>query len=297
MDFAKNILPGLGGPTLTPAVKDLKSLIEGSPEFLKLSTEMFTQVRPDILGLANNFISFISSLNNLAQNAPVFSSTSSKHGYAGCPFTELLRPYISTPAGYKLFVNPKVNDTLIKILGEWNIFLSSSKSTDVLTEKPNGWFSPEALSAMPNFEATYVCDRNLPYWEFSSWDNFFTRKLWDGARPIADPHNPNIITSACDATTYRVAKYVKKEDSFWIKEQSYSLHQMMNGNPIADQFVGGTVYQGYLGVTSYHRWHSPVTGLVAKILTVPGTICAVQSDSTASTDMLRASQGYAAHVA
>jgi phosphatidylserine decarboxylase len=38
-----------------------------------------------------------------------------------------------------------------------------------------------------------------------------------------------------------------------------------------DKFVGGTVFQGFLEVTGYHRWHSPVTGIIKKVLPIEGT--------------------------
>jgi phosphatidylserine decarboxylase len=38
-----------------------------------------------------------------------------------------------------------------------------------------------------------------------------------------------------------------------------------------EEFKGGTIFQGFLEVTGYHRWHSPVTGTIVKILPIEGT--------------------------
>jgi phosphatidylserine decarboxylase len=38
-----------------------------------------------------------------------------------------------------------------------------------------------------------------------------------------------------------------------------------NKNHIAEHFEGGTVYQGSLKATNYHRWHSPVDGIIEDI--------------------------------
>jgi phosphatidylserine decarboxylase len=46
---------------------------------------------------------------------------------------------------------------------------------------------------------------------------------------------------------------------------------MLAGDTLADQFVGGTIYQAFLSALSYHRWHSPVSGTVRKAYLVPGT--------------------------
>ena len=46
---------------------------------------------------------------------------------------------------------------------------------------------------------------------------------------------------------------------------------MLAFDPLADQFVGGTIYQAFLSALSYHRWHSPVTGTVKNSYVVDGT--------------------------
>ena len=44
------------------------------------------------------------------------------------------------------------------------------------------------------------------------------------------------------------------------------------------RFYNGTVYQAYLSVWDYHRWHSPVNGIVRKVINVPGAYYAVPPD-------------------
>lgn len=36
------------------------------------------------------------------------------------------------------------------------------------------------------------------------------------------------------------------------------------------QFPGGTVFQVFLSMLKYHRWHSPVNGTVERVVAVPG---------------------------
>jgi phosphatidylserine decarboxylase len=45
---------------------------------------------------------------------------------------------------------------------------------------------------------------------------------------------------------------------------------MLNNDKLAERFYGGTVYQGFLSPTSYHRWHSPVSGTILKTELVHG---------------------------
>ena len=58
------------------------------------------------------------------------------------------------------------------------------------------------------------------YWGFKSWNDFFARKLVEGARPIAEPDDNKVIVSACDSTTYEISRNVQKYSEFWIKSQS-----------------------------------------------------------------------------
>jgi phosphatidylserine decarboxylase len=46
---------------------------------------------------------------------------------------------------------------------------------------------------------------------------------------------------------------------------------MLADDPWSEQFVGGTIYQAFLSALSYHRWHSPVAGRVAKAYVKDGT--------------------------
>ena len=66
-------------------------------------------------------------------------------------------------------------------------------------------------------------------------------------------------------------KNVKLEDDFWLKDNRYSLRDMVSPQNLNDfglnpeiihEFVGGTVYQAFLNPWCYHRWHSPVDGKI-----------------------------------
>ena len=45
---------------------------------------------------------------------------------------------------------------------------------------------------------------------------------------------------------------------------------MLANDPFAEQFVGGIVYQAFLNILMYHRWHSPVNGKIVKSYIVSG---------------------------
>jgi len=101
--------------------------------------------------------------------------------------------------------------------------------------------------------------------------DFFTRRVHDAARPVASPDDDGVIANACESKVYNVATGVRLRDKFWIKGQPYSVTDMLANDALAPQFNGGTVYQAFLSALSYHRWHSPVSGVVKKAYVVDGT--------------------------
>ena len=71
---------------------------------------------------------------------------------------------------------------------------------------------------------------------------------------------------------------------------------LANDNSV-DQFVGGTVYQAFLGARNYHRWHSPVAGTIMRAFVQEGTYHSEADSEGADAVEPRNSQSYLAHVA
>ena len=262
--------------SLLPVMEELKDLIESDPEIYMLFHQMFSQVpnkapyNQDPTGKpqVRDYHHMLQLINQILTKAPEFN----KSGLVGFPINAILDWPMGTEAGASAFLNPKVNAQLKKILNEWAVFLDSPDSRTVLSTDPrSGWFGEDAHVAMPDFVENFICDSALPYYGFTSWDNFFTRQFREGKRPIASPDDDAVIANACESAPYRIATDVKNRDQFWIKAQPYSMEYMMDGDPLAEQFVGGTVYQAFLSAFAYHRWHSPVSGKIVKTTVVDGT--------------------------
>lgn len=135
------------------------------------------------------------------------------------------------------------------------------------------------------------------HWGFKSWNDFFTRRFIDSARPVACPEDDNVIGSACESTPYRISTGVQRQDRFWIKRQPYSLNDLLANDQTVDQFAGGTVYQAFLSATNYHRWHSPVSGAIVRAFVQEGTYYSEDDSEGAQAVDPTTSQSYLAHVA
>ena len=144
---------------------------------------------------------------------------------------------MGTPAGFATFSDPRVNAHFKRILDQWSSFLRSPDSRYVLTTDEHGWFGPSASKKMADFEKTFVCDPAAEYHGFNSWDDFFTRQFRPGVRPVAAPDNDSVITNACEASVYRIAQDIKATDRFWMKGEPYSLHHMLNQDPLIESAV------------------------------------------------------------
>jgi len=255
--------------TLHPVIAEFRDLIESDAEIFMLFSQMFAQVprrapyNQDPTGKAQvrDYPHMLQLLNTIMTHAPEFDRT----GLVGCPINTIFDWSMGTAAGMAAFLNERVNAQLKKVLNAWGRFLSSADSTYVLNEHPQqGWFGADALNAMPNFAREFVCDPAQPHWGFRSWDDFFTRQLRAGVRPIAQPSDDAVVVNACESAPYRIARHLNYRDTFWIKSQPYSIVHMLANDPLAPLFSGATVYQAYLSPLSYHRWHSPVSGTVTK---------------------------------
>ena len=269
---------GCGGSKLHPVIQDLQILIETDPQLFMLFHTMFEEVptkpRPasgilpvSPLGL-QNYQEMLEALNVIIQQAPAYTTTL----WAGFPINYEFREVMCTESGRVAFLNEKVNAQLKRILNEWASFLDSTDSVAVLNDdSAEGWFGVAAMRDMPNFADNFDCDPSRPHYGYSSWGEFFTRKLRAGARPIADPEDDKVIVSPCEALPYRIALGVQTVDRFWIKGQPYSLNHMLAQDPLAARFNGGSIYQAFLSSHSYHRWHSPVAGRVVKAYVQPGS--------------------------
>ena len=193
------------------------------------------------------------------------------------PLSAIIIWTMGTPSGRVFYRMEKVNKIFKKIMDVWVKFLDSPKSCYVLNDRPLGWFSKDAERAFYKRGGgltikDYQHNPNKKYLGFTSWNNFFSRKLKPGVRPIYKPKDTKTIVSGFDCHIYKIGHNINAYDKFWIKSQPYSLMDMLNYNKkYVDLFIGGDLFQGYLGPYNYHRWHSPISGTIVKTEMVAGT--------------------------
>ena len=276
---------------LHPVLKEFKTLIETDARIYMLTQSMFEQVPnkepylSDPIGHKHirGYGHMLQVLNHILTTAPQWNDCSRHIVLVGVPVYAIFNWPMGTSSGSMFFLDPDVNAMLKKVLDAWGVFLHSEASAkQVLTEDAHGWLcasSKAALAAAANdaagtahtFEELFECDSAQPQYGFASWDAFFTRTFRAGVRPVAAPGDDAVIANACESRTYNIARGVALRDMFWVKGLRYSMLDMLGHDERAPLFAGGTVYQAFLSVLSYHRWHAPVSGHIVRAFVKPGT--------------------------
>ncbi|WHM40737.1 phosphatidylserine decarboxylase family protein [Streptomyces sp. BPTC-684] len=196
------------------------------------------------------------------------------------PLSALFAPLSLTPPGAAVLRMPAFNTALRNVLKAWCVFLDSAQSRYVLTETGNGWLAAQSVE-QNKLDQYVIPDRTAEHWGFASFNDFFHRKVKPEARPIAT--DPNAVIASGDAAYVRVdqnvGKSAGKSAGFPLKGQGYTLAEMFNHHAYADQFIGASVVQLVPPAMGYHRWHSPVDGVVRHVETIPGQVFSVAESS------------------
>lgn len=94
---------------------------------------------------------------------------------------------------------------------------------------------------------------------YQSLNDFFTRRLKPGTRPI-HPHSL-VVTSPVDALITACGG-IKNSQLLEVKGQVYSVGDLLQSHEEAARFNGGFFYVLYLSPKDYHRIHTPVAGQI-----------------------------------
>lgn len=174
---------------------------------------------------------------------------------------------------------PWFTDFLVDWANLWGRFLDTTDS-----------FSPEILKAWRKESPRYRIEDSMIPDEWnpgnlrsnapSGWltfNQFFARELNAGLRPIAYPGDNTTITSPADST-YKM-QYAINADSnisppITIKgTHTYAnVQKLLADSQYADCFAGGNFVHNFLGPYSYHRFHTPVSGIVKECYPVKGQV-------------------------
>ncbi|MDZ4308576.1 archaetidylserine decarboxylase [Allopontixanthobacter sp.] len=124
----------------------------------------------------------------------------------------------------------------------------------------------------------------LPAADYPTFNDFFTRALKPGARPIAD--SDAYIVSPADGAISQLGR-IEGGRIVQAKGQSYTAEELIGGDAeLAARFDGGHFITIYLSPSDYHRVHMPVTGTLRETTYIPGALFSVNTVTAAAVSRL-----------
>ena len=106
---------------------------------------------------------------------------------------------------------------------------------------------------------------------YASFNDFFTRALKPGARPIASA----ALVSPVDGTISQLGA-IEHDQILQAKGHRYSTTALVGGDgALAQRFDDGSFATLYLSPKDYHRIHMPCEGVLTRMIHVPGALFSV----------------------
>ncbi|WP_410500143.1 archaetidylserine decarboxylase [Chitinibacter sp. S2-10] len=117
---------------------------------------------------------------------------------------------------------------------------------------------------------------------YLTFNEFFTRELKAGARPLADA----ALVCPVDGAISQLGK-IDKDQIFQAKGKSFSTTALLGGDAaLAQQFENGQFATIYLSPKDYHRIHMPCDGRLIEMIYVPGELFSVNPATARGVDGL-----------
>lgn len=134
-----------------------------------------------------------------------------------------------------------------------------------------GWFLNTPVSKLgikPFIRNNHIDMSEYEQRAFRSYNDFFTRKIRDGARPVN--MSEDVLISPCDAklSVYRI----DKDSVFHIKNSDYTTESLLRNKRLAGAFEGGYCFLFRLTVDDYHRFCYADDGRKSRNFKIPGCL-------------------------
>ncbi|HIG89291.1 MAG TPA: phosphatidylserine decarboxylase [Candidatus Thioglobus sp.] len=117
--------------------------------------------------------------------------------------------------------------------------------------------------------------------DYKHFNDFFTRSLKIGARPIAD----SAIVCPVDGAVSQVGK-INNAQILQAKGRDYSVNQLLGNDSRSVDFTDGFFATIYLSPKDYHRIHMPYDGKLISMDYIPGDLFSVNQQTAQNVDNL-----------
>ncbi|MEN9865684.1 MAG: hypothetical protein RL748_1274, partial [Pseudomonadota bacterium] len=233
---------------VAPAALQLRSLYDTDPAFKQRVDDMFANLAPTVDGKPNPWLG--KNAQDLAQFVDQWHYFLPMTHDGLSYIRKFQALYANNPAGLR-FIRQEPGLSWIA-----NMVRSRGEYMD----------SPGSLALVEQWKAAPRIgfdDYIEPEGGYRSFNDFFTRSLKPGKRPVDRPADDSVIVSPADCIVQIMDVALTDQSALPTKgSEQLNVAQMLNNSPLAKSFVGGTALRCILEPTSYHHYHAPVGGMV-----------------------------------
>ena len=162
-----------------------------------------------------------------------------------------------------------------------------------------GWFLNTRLSArmISGFvERNHIDLSGCTRQAFASYNDFFTRRLKEGQRPVAA--DDSVVVSPCDGKV--TVSRIGSDSRFYIKDTLYTLERLLKNKKLAERYLGGYAVILRLTVDDYHHYCYVADGEKSPDVKIPGVfhtvnpaandVCQIYHENTREYCLLKTEQ-------
>ena len=134
-----------------------------------------------------------------------------------------------------------------------------------------GWFLSTRLSKVfikPFIRSSGIDMSQFEETEYRSYNEFFSRKIKPGARPIRT--EPEVFIAPCDSKL--TALPITREGRFTLKHTEYTVASLLKNPELAAKYEGGHALIFRLTVDDYHRYCYAADGRKGENTRIPGVL-------------------------
>ena len=132
--------------------------------------------------------------------------------------------------------------------------------------------SPESIEKIKGFVSSYDMDlSDAQKQEFTSFNDFFYRKLKPDARPFSS--DSNVVISPADGKIFAYENITNQD--FVVKGYRFNLLEYLQDTSLYNIYKNGSLVIVRLCPTDYHRFHFPVSGTIISHKKIEGDLYSV----------------------
>lgn len=147
-----------------------------------------------------------------------------------------------------------------------------------------GWLKDRLIRRFIGAYDVDMSEAARPAEAYASFNDFFTRELKPGARPLADA--AEYVLSPADGAISQIGR-ISEDRIFQAKDREFTATQLLGGDAqAAARFEGGAFATIYLSPKDYHRVHMPAAGDLQATRYIPGDLFSVNQVTAENVDGL-----------